>query len=618
VPVSEHRGTTGSVASGSRAVDFSGAFERSQLVVGDHNTVHLHEGTVVQVAPPGAAPTARAQPRPQSRLPRAGRPPLGRDAELRTARAALADSSPVELHGPAGIGKTALIRHLSHDPGASWPDGIVHARVAGQPLEDVLQWLFDVFWATTPPWAPGPLRVREYLRDLRALVVLDDVGFSPDETAELLDAAVGSAFLLAATEPHLDPTGPAVALGGLPEAAALGAFERCLGRALDDHEREPAAELINRLDGVPALVLEAARMIRDGVCALPELAERPAEELARLRVVGLTDAQRRLLALLAALAPAAVPTELLAAAGSAGEGDLAALERAELAESSSPRYALARPLDRVALAGLPAVDPASLLGRLAGGGKAAPVEDVGPAAVAALRWGRRVGALDEVVTAARAVDPILLQARRTGVWGEVTAHGAAAARDLGRAADEAYFLHQQGTRWLCLGETALATKLLGQALDLRERLGDELGAAASRHNLDVLHGGGGGAPGGGNGGGGRPPSLLHRLRPWGLGALGAAAGLAAGVAAAGGGDDQTRTLTEARATVTAPGQTVTAAGRTVTDATTVTAPGNTVTAAGRTVTAPGTTVTAPATTVTVTETVTITVNRPRSSQSPSP
>ena len=121
----------------------------------------------------------------------------------------------------------------------------------------------------------------------------------------------------------------------------------------------------------------------------------------------------------------------------------------------------------------------------------------------------RAGALDAVVAAARAVDGALLRARRTGACGMASAYGAAAARELGREADEAYFLDQQGTRSLFLGDTKRAQEHLQRALELRDRLGDELGAAATRHNLDVLHGGAGGWPTGGNGGGGGPPSLVH-------------------------------------------------------------------------------------------------------------
>ena len=63
-----------------------------------------------------------------------------------------------------------------------------------------------------------------------------------------------------------------------------------------------------------------------------------------------------------------------------------------------------------------------------------------------------------------------------------------AARALGNRAAEAWALHQLGTRALCLLDTATARAALTEALRLREALGDEIGAAVSRHNLQILLG----------------------------------------------------------------------------------------------------------------------------------
>ena len=278
----------GRLASGQpQAVEFSGEFTGSQVVVGEHNTVNRYEGTVVQVVPAGTEPTPVARPRPQTRLPRAGDALLGRDEELIAARQGLGDGRSVEFWGPPGIGKTALLNQLAVTAGTEWSDGVVHARVAGQPLEDVMQWLFEVFWTAEPRWAPGPLRVREYLRELQILLVLDDAGFSADETAQLLETCEHAATILAGTEPHLDPTEPAVALRGLPADASVAAFERALRRRLDNGESAQVTALVGNLEGVPALVTEAARMIRDRVCRLTDLASDPVAQLDRRRLLPL-------------------------------------------------------------------------------------------------------------------------------------------------------------------------------------------------------------------------------------------------------------------------------------------------------------------------------------------
>jgi hypothetical protein len=63
-----------------------------------------------------------------------------------------------------------------------------------------------------------------------------------------------------------------------------------------------------------------------------------------------------------------------------------------------------------------------------------------------------------------------------------------AAQALRGQAVEAWALHQSGTRAMCLGDTSTARTFLGQALRLRESLGDRVGAAVTRHNLDILVG----------------------------------------------------------------------------------------------------------------------------------
>ena len=268
-----------------------------------------------------------------------------------------------------------------------------------------------------------------------------------------------------------------------PSPDALAVFERCRGRPLTPAKSASARRLTEDLQGVPGLVVEAARAVRDGVCELSDLAERPAAELERRRVLALSEAQRRLLALLAELSPAAMPAAL-AASEDGGEADLRALERVAFAQSGSPRH-LARPLTSTPL---PAVDPVGLLERVAagGGGDGDGLREAAPSLVAALEWGQRAGALDTVVDAARAVEGGLLRCARTGAWGAALECGASAARDSGRAGDEAYFLHQQGTRWLTLGRHEIAEENLLRALELRERLGDRAGAAATHHNFDEL------------------------------------------------------------------------------------------------------------------------------------
>jgi hypothetical protein len=64
-----------------------------------------------------------------------------------------------------------------------------------------------------------------------------------------------------------------------------------------------------------------------------------------------------------------------------------------------------------------------------------------------------------------------------------------AAQALENSAAEAWALHQLGTKALCIEDTATACASLTEALCLRESMGDQTGAAATRHNLSILPGG---------------------------------------------------------------------------------------------------------------------------------
>jgi hypothetical protein len=61
-----------------------------------------------------------------------------------------------------------------------------------------------------------------------------------------------------------------------------------------------------------------------------------------------------------------------------------------------------------------------------------------------------------------------------------------AARQGGQRAVEAWALHQSGTRAIGMGERKQALDLLRAALEIRRSLGDNVGAAYTQHNIDLL------------------------------------------------------------------------------------------------------------------------------------
>ena len=81
----------------------------------------------------------------------------------------------IEVSGQPGIGKTALLRHVAHRADRHAPEGVVFAACGGQPVEDVLQFVFESLYESDIVFAPTAAQLAEDLAEPRALVVLDDV-----------------------------------------------------------------------------------------------------------------------------------------------------------------------------------------------------------------------------------------------------------------------------------------------------------------------------------------------------------------------------------------------------------------------------------------------------------
>lgn len=216
-------------------IDFSGHFERSNFVVGDHAVANTYNGTVIQRIAPGSGPRPRRLASPRDRRPRDPVELLGRVDELDRIERALDAGTAIELHGPSGVGKTALLKHAALDASGRWPDGVLYERAGEQKLEDVLQWLFEVFWHCEVVFAPGPSRIGEYLRGIKALVVLDDVQLERTDAERLLEAARDAVFVLASEQPAMQEHSYPV--GGLDGESAHRLLERVIGRPLTQDER---------------------------------------------------------------------------------------------------------------------------------------------------------------------------------------------------------------------------------------------------------------------------------------------------------------------------------------------------------------------------------------------
>jgi hypothetical protein len=140
---------------------------------------NVSHGGVVYVAVPGQVPTVRCRSSPVQLAGRAGPPLLGRDADLEQVVSALEPAGTFQVCGPAGAGKTSLLKSVLHGP-------LADTAVDG------------------------------------ALVALDDVSQDgPDRISQVLDAAPNTMILLASLRP-LAGAGSSLSLRGLTESTTSG------------------------------------------------------------------------------------------------------------------------------------------------------------------------------------------------------------------------------------------------------------------------------------------------------------------------------------------------------------------------------------------------------------
>jgi hypothetical protein len=427
---------------------------------------------------------------------------LDREAEVGTATAALQSATPVEFYGQPGLGKTTLMRHLAHHPSvSSFPDGVIYLSARHQPLDDLLQSLFDAFYESDVPFKPTDAQVRHALQHKQALILLDDVDLARDEVETLIDAAPSCTFLLASPERRLWGEGRAVALRGLPSDNALALVERELGRPLTLEEHPAAQALWTALEGHPLRLLQAAAMAREEGRSLTEVARRtqapsPAEALTAETLNALPKPERQVLAALAVLGDTPFHADRLTALTELADAApvLETLQRRGLVQAHSPRYSLAGALGDY-LQQIWDLTPwaervLTHFTTWAERHRSAPdhLLEEADAILQVLRWGVGAGRWTEVLRLGQAVEGALALGKRWAAWAQVLQWALQATQALGDRAAEAWALHQLGSRALCLGKAKEARTSLSQALRMREAIGDLAAAAVTRHNLSLLSG----------------------------------------------------------------------------------------------------------------------------------
>jgi hypothetical protein len=499
-----------------------------QIAIGNYvvqiGSVH---GGVVNITMPAEQSQPRLRPTPILMRPRRFPGLLDRKPETNTAVAALRYVQPVEYYGASGWGKTSLLRHLAHHlPSTAFPDGVIFLAARQQPVSDLLQFLFDAFYESDSTFKPTEPQLRQALQSKQAIILLDDLDLSRPDVQRLLDVVPECAFFLVSPDRRLWGEGRAVELGGLPEDDAVTLFERELGQPLTTQERPLVIEIVLALNGHPLHLLQAAALVRERRTSLSELARHVRKDptagaLAAEIVAGLSDPEQKVMKLLAALSGTPLSRDHLIELTGLSEPEeiLETLVRRRLVQAHSPRYSttgnLGQTLAQMWELSSTTEEALNHFADWAEQNRQFPERLLSEidTILQLQTWAAEAGRWLDVLRFSRVVETPLALAKRWGAWEQVLLRSLQAGELTNDRATIAYALHQLGTRALCLGDTTTARSSLNQALHLRHRLGDQGGAAVSRHNLNLLA-----PPPAGSAGesGGSPPPSTKPPSAWSL------------------------------------------------------------------------------------------------------
>ncbi|MFE3791482.1 ATP-binding protein [Streptomyces goshikiensis] len=509
------------------------------LTAGDFTlTVNPVDGSEIEPLRPGAE---RARPRKRDAAGRAARdtaarPPVlpGAPASARLTPAReeerarlvrlLSLGRSVRLTGPSGSGRSGLLDAVAADCAGVAPDGVVRLSGYGQQQPgELLHALYAAVYEAPDerPLRPDREELLARVREIGAVVLLDDLEMGGAALDELLRATPECAYLLAATPDTKAPSDAShleeVFLGGLGRAESVEFLEAGVGRALTEEETAWAGDLRFASEGLPLRFVQAAALLRqrDGLngtrggdedeepgvfeerprdaayVPLPTLAEgaAPAELLAS-RV---SESARAVLRIACALGGELPHHAHLPALVGDTHADAAVAELlgCGLLTPVAARYRLAsgvaRQLEEVGY-GDPAAEEARTAARhyawWTGHASVTPerVAAEADAVLAALAGADVVAA----VLLARTAAPAFAASLHWEAWERVLRSGAEAARKAGEVAEQAYFHHELGVLALCEGRLDRARAELEASIGLKGALADKRGTVAGRRALALV------------------------------------------------------------------------------------------------------------------------------------
>ncbi|MDV7220330.1 hypothetical protein [Streptomyces prunicolor] len=423
---------------------------------------------------------------------------LGREEQIDIVDRAIRNRTTINFHAACGYGKTTLLRNIVA-LGAVHGAAARHIYLKSGPfgLDDLPQRIVGELFTSAEPVQLTSSECAQVLGHANSVIALDDVLLTPEWAEYLRRIMPGCALIIGSQQPVLSDQEEMYALGGLAESAAMSLFFQELGRPIGHSEYAAAQSLIDTVAGQPLHIRQAAALIRSGEHSFASLAQRVAgrpEELDRLSLNTLDTDERRLLALCAFTAGALLPAGLVGAMTDClfAREKLESLYRKGLVEHPDDQFGLpvcnAEPYRALLFQHFELGSCVHgllgwLVSRASGGAEAASGLE---AAVSLLGFAADQRQWQMVIRIVRVVEPILFVHNRWATWLSALEQGVEAARQTGDAVSEAYFAHQKGTLHFFRNEAQTARHFLERALQLRNHLGDQEGAALTQANLAFL------------------------------------------------------------------------------------------------------------------------------------
>ena len=474
-----------------------------QLAVGNYIVkVGSSHGAVVNAATEENQTTVHSRSTPILMLPHPCQKLVNRQETIKAAIATLQSGQSVEFHGPAGYGKSSLIRYLahSHQLRSSFPDGVISLSPLHPYVDDILQTMWEAFYEADNPYKQVSQQIYQQLKDKQALVVLDEDKLIKQELEELMHTASKCTFLVASSTSRIRQGGVSIMLSGLSSSDALTFVEGELQRSLTPEELPSAQLLCTVLSGHPmhiqlviASILANGKSITEVVGQLPTSA--PRDYLIQQIGLSLSQPQRNILTLLVVMNGVGLQSEQIIAIAQQPDAltILEELQRRRLVQFNGTHYSVSKAIVEV----LPSEWKATKLEeqviayftkwaeRYSQQSKSLLLEidvivQIIDLALKSNRW-------QDVLRLVQAIEGAIALSRRWILWERVLLRGLQASHLEQDQAAEAWALHQLGTCALCLEDNARATHYLTKALQLRESLDDEIGLSVTRHNFNLLN-----------------------------------------------------------------------------------------------------------------------------------